>query len=355
MTPEDRAVFKWIVSWVQGKLSGDKAPSGAAVPSCPAVPAAQLARAHPEDVDQGQDQAPGTRPAGEDGEACGGSRVFTWRGQGTGSGSGPSGLYTWKEPGPSGRSTGRGSGPSGLYTWRRLDDRRPTPPPSQAQTGHQHQQPYEGQQGQQASQRSQPAVPAWQAVLPLPRLRTQVPDMPPTPSVRAVFRRPLQPGLHRRTRRRYTACVLLQRLQGDRTWPTLQVLPCQASPHLPAVQTPREGSTASARHGQGHPVLTSVIDAVVGTDEITEDMDTTQPASHAHVDTADAAAQRCIPQPERYLQFNPKHAPLTKHAEYLPRYRPCHPRCRLPRHRLQGRAQLLRERAHRSQEDPGAS
>ena len=141
--------------------------------------------------------------------------------------------------------------------------------------------------------------------------------MPPTPSVRAVFRRPLQPGLHRRTRRRYTACVLLQRLQGDQTWPTLQVLPCQASPHLPAVQTPREGSTASARHGQGHPVLTSVIDAVVGTDEITEDMDTTQPASHAHVHTADAAAQCCIPQPERYLQFNPKHAPLTKHAEYL--------------------------------------
>ena len=32
MTPEDRAVLKWIVSWAQGKLSGDKAPSGAAVP-----------------------------------------------------------------------------------------------------------------------------------------------------------------------------------------------------------------------------------------------------------------------------------------------------------------------------------
>ena len=32
LTAEDRAVFKWNVTWAQGKLSGDKAPSGAAVP-----------------------------------------------------------------------------------------------------------------------------------------------------------------------------------------------------------------------------------------------------------------------------------------------------------------------------------
>ena len=61
----------------------------------------------------------------------------------------------------------------------------------------------------------------------------------------------------------------------------------------------------------------ALVDAVVGTDDFPEDIDTTQPASHAHVDTADATAQCSIPQPERYLQFNPKHAPIMKHAEYL--------------------------------------
>ena len=33
MTPEDRAIYKWIVTWAQGKLSGEKASSGAAVPA----------------------------------------------------------------------------------------------------------------------------------------------------------------------------------------------------------------------------------------------------------------------------------------------------------------------------------
>ena len=211
--------------------------------------------AHP---DQGQDQAPGTRPAGED-EASSISQTFTWRGQGngpsapcTGSRSSPSGPCTWRGNGPSDRFTGRGSGPSGLYTWRRLGGRRSSSPSGQVQAGQQHQQPY---QGQQTSQGSQPGKQCYCCQ----GFGHKSWDLPPTTSVRAVLGQPLQSGLHRRTRWGYTACVLVQRLQGDRTWPTFQVLPCQACPYLRAVQTPWEGSTARASHGQGHPVYASAI------------------------------------------------------------------------------------------------
>ena len=76
LSPEDRTVYKWIVTWAQGKLSGEKAPLGAAVPAkLPMEPEHILTKAKTKRRGQGQRakrrRAASSRPSRKEDKATG--------------------------------------------------------------------------------------------------------------------------------------------------------------------------------------------------------------------------------------------------------------------------------------------
>ena len=319
MTPEDRAVFKWIVSWAQGKLSGDKAPSGAAVPAKlpselkhilktptktktkrrgqgqraktakrAAAPGSSREEVKAREADPApaastpeRNPAPAAAPREEDPAPAASTREDDWTTVG------PRHRRPKRKRGISTSSPTKGS----------KDSKRPSAPSQPSQPG---KQCYRCQgYGHKSRTCRLPPVCAqcsgdhYSQVC----IDARVDGTPPVYYCSTC--KEIRHGLRSRF------CPARPARISRPSKP-----PGKAAQPVPAMDKATQCSPAPSPRP-------AVVDALVGTDEIPEDMEITQPASHAHVDTADAAAQCCIPQPERYLQFHPKHAPLTKHAEYL--------------------------------------
>ena len=125
LTLEDRTIYKWIVPWAQGKLSGEKAPFGTVVPVMLGILRMSWPRPRPRTSAMDKASRRSRRGGWHLLEHLHVKRT-SQRAQRLcmGSGSGPIGLYTW-----------RGTGPSGLYTRRGSSPTHPPGRPSNAVIG----------------------------------------------------------------------------------------------------------------------------------------------------------------------------------------------------------------------------
>ena len=331
LSPEDRTVYKWIVTWAQDKLSGEKAPLGAAVPAKLLMePEHILTKAKTKRRGQGQRvkrrRAASSRPSRKEDKATG-----------------PAPPAQEEDPAPA------ASRPDDV-PWKIVDCHRRTKRKRENST-------------------SSPTKASKHASAPSP---------PPQPGKQCYCCQGfghksrtccLPPVCAQCSGSHYSqVCIdarvectppVLQRLQGDRSWPTFQVLPCQACPCLPAVQFPWEGSTACARHGHGHPVYASAVA-------------TTCRRRRRSVHRWDLWGHgyhaACVPGPcQHYRRYSavlypsaweipklqPEVRPPCPVCWISTRYRPRLPRCCHLHNYLQGRAQHHWQGTHRTPENPG--
>ena len=319
MTPEDRAIYKWIVTWAQGKLSGEKASSDAAVPA--KLPT-ELQHVLKTTTDKTK-----TKRRGQ------GQRAKTARRAAAPGSSREEVKAREADPAPAASTPERNPAPAAAP---REEDPAPaasTPEDVWTTVGPRHRRPKrkrgisvtsptKGKDSKRPSAPSPPSQPGKQCY----RCqgfghKSRTCRLPPVCAQCS--------GDH------YSQVCIDARVEG--TPPVYYCSTCKETGHglrsrfCPArparVSRPSRPAGKAAQPvpamdkatqcSPAPPPRHPLADAAVNTDEILEDMDTSQPATPAHVCTADAAAQCNIPQPERYLQFSPKHAPLKQHIEYL--------------------------------------